>query len=221
MKRVLVANAKGGVGKTLISVTLAAALSNKRQTVTLADADPQASALQWIKRRSVYYPRVDYVSWRVGTAEKPIFVKKTDFVIIDAPSGIDKDLIQPYLRKCDVLVVPIMASVFDEAASRKFIIALQQIKKFRDVEIRLIPVGSRVNLRRRETTLLCDFMKYNTLELKTMISERSAYPNLARRGMSVFDVNTAENVKLQAQWRPILNEIMIGSHQNEPNNPAN
>ena len=63
------------------------------------------------------------------------------------------------LRKCDVLVVPIMASVFDEAVSRKFIIALQQIKKFRDVEIRLIPVGSRVNLRRRETTLLCDFMK--------------------------------------------------------------
>jgi chromosome partitioning protein len=52
MKRVLVANAKGGVGKTLISVTLAAALSNKGQTVTLADADPQASALQWIKRCS-------------------------------------------------------------------------------------------------------------------------------------------------------------------------
>ena len=54
-----------------------------------------------------------------------------------------------------------------------------------------------------------------------MISERSAYPNLARRGMSIFDVNTAENVKLRAQWCPILDEIMIGSNQNGPNDPAN
>ncbi|PJN94246.1 hypothetical protein CNY89_15620, partial [Amaricoccus sp. HAR-UPW-R2A-40] len=44
MRTVLVANRKGGCGKTLTAVTLAAALAGRGGTVALADADPQKSA---------------------------------------------------------------------------------------------------------------------------------------------------------------------------------
>ena len=46
----VVAALKGGVGKTTTSVYLAAVAWSSRRPVTLIDADPQASAAEWIMR---------------------------------------------------------------------------------------------------------------------------------------------------------------------------
>ena len=46
---VVVAGLKGGVGKTTTSVYLSALAANGRRSVTLIDADPQASAAEWVE----------------------------------------------------------------------------------------------------------------------------------------------------------------------------
>src|SRR4051812_42490337 len=47
---VVVAALKGGVGKTTTSVYLSALGAGGRRTATLIDADPQASAAEWLRK---------------------------------------------------------------------------------------------------------------------------------------------------------------------------
>ena len=58
MFTVLVANPKGGAGKTTIATTLAAYLAGKRQRVVILDRDRQRSAARWLARRPRGFPEV-------------------------------------------------------------------------------------------------------------------------------------------------------------------
>ena len=51
MIAVLVANTKGGCGKTTISTHIAAAFANSGRRTALADADRQHSSFQWARLR--------------------------------------------------------------------------------------------------------------------------------------------------------------------------
>ena len=64
MKTILIANQKGGCGKTIAAITLATALSQKGYRVGLADADHQKSALQWLKLRPETATPIIALDWR-------------------------------------------------------------------------------------------------------------------------------------------------------------
>jgi chromosome partitioning protein len=105
---VVVAALKGGVGKTTTSVYLAAAAASGRRSVTLVDADPQASAADWWESANdgdlagislIEAPTERLLAKALGTIEGD------EVAIVDTPPGQER-LLGKALEQADVVVLP-------------------------------------------------------------------------------------------------------------------
>ena len=105
---VVVAALKGGVGKTTTSVYLAAVAAASRRPVVLVDADPQASAADWVQDGT------DDVFDQIDLVEAPTErlltraldrVGADDLAIVDTPPGHER-LLAKALDRAGVVVVP-------------------------------------------------------------------------------------------------------------------
>jgi chromosome partitioning protein len=105
---VVIAALKGGVGKTTTSVYLASLAAGGRRASTLVDADPQASAADWLDRTA------DAAVASVVVVEAPTerllgkalaAVDDDGVAIVDTPPGHER-LLAKALELADVVVVP-------------------------------------------------------------------------------------------------------------------
>jgi chromosome partitioning protein len=202
MRSVLVANAKGGVGKTTAAVTLAAALARQGGRVALADADRQRSALRWLKARPETAAPVHTLDWsRAGDiGETP---KKLDWLVIDAPGALKGEKAERLAAEADVVVAPSAPSAFDLRATANFLEALEAIKRIRKGKAQVLVIANRVR-RGRALEGLEQFFAERGQSVTARIGDRAAYVDLAGQGLSVFDRDVKALAAHRAEWAPLL-----------------
>jgi chromosome partitioning protein len=201
MRSILVANAKGGVGKTTTAATLAAAFAVEGGRVALADADRQRSALRWLRLRPASAAPITPLDWSRGKdiGEAP---KKLDWLVIDAPGAIRGGKAETLAAEADIVVTPLSPSIFDQRATQKFLEALGEIKRVRKgkASVRVL-----VNRARRGRAL--DALEAWLAEIgetpAARIGDRAAYVELAAQGLSVFDRPLKALEPLRAEWAPL------------------
>lgn len=206
MRTVLIANRKGGVGKTMIAVTLASALANRGERVGLADADRQQSSRAWLGRRPPTVAQIRALDWskakEIGDAPK-----KLDWLIIDAPGALKGARAEALIAEAKAILTPVQPSVFDETSTSGFLDDVEHVKRVRKGKVGVHVIANRIRARSRAAETLYAFLEdlgYNPL---TSLTERAVYGDLAAMGLSIFDRESAALKPIKEQWAPILDTI--------------
>ncbi len=207
MKTILVANQKGGCGKTLTAITLASALSVKGYKVALADADNQKSALQWLKQRPTTATPIQTLDWRSSKSIGDV-PKNIEYLIIDAPGALTDEHAEQLVAEAHAIITPLQPSFFDIDSTRRFLKHLQDIKRIRKGKVQLLLLANRTKPNAANNKDIQAFFDKIDQQPIACISERTAYGKLAMQGLSVFDQSQKIYQDMQAQWQPVLNAII-------------
>lgn len=205
MQTILIANPKGGSGKTTLATNLAGWLAGKRQAVAIADLDPQQSAADWLTRRPPLFPpigRYDLASRR-STLDAPL-----QWLVLDSPSGLYGDPLREMMRHLHMVLVPISPSVFDMAASARLFEAIADLRSVRDRSLPVGVVAIRVDARTHSAAELDDFMQAFEFPLLTHLRDAQVYVHCARDGTTVFDLPRSRAEADREQWRPLTRWII-------------
>ena len=199
MPVIVVANPKGGVGKSTLSTHIAGYFASRGQSVMLGDADRQLSSKLWLSLRpSTARP---IASWEVDRDEIAKPPKGTTHVVLDTPAGLHGKRLKDVLKLAHKVVVPLQASVFDIFATQDFLNELAESSRAAKTQIGI--VGMRVDERTRAAEQLRTFVESTGLPVLGYVRNTQNYVQLAARGLTVFDLAPERVVRDLGQWQPI------------------
>ena len=205
MRSVLVANAKGGVGKTTTATTLAAAFAAGGARVALADADRQRSSLRWLSLRPGAEAAIETLDWsrakEIGEAPKGL-----DWLVIDAPGSLKSARAESLAAEADMIVTPLAPSPIDLRATLKFLAQLDEIKRVRKGRAAVHLTVMRAKRGRALDALEAALTEAGRAPV-ARIADRAAYVDLAGKGLSAFDRTTRAHAALRAEWAPLLEAL--------------
>jgi len=190
-KVIALLNQKGGAGKTTLATHLAGELAMQGQRVTLLDADPQGSALDWAQRRLQSGQGRLYGVFGLARdtlhREVPEIAQQADYVVIDGPPRVAA-LARSALLAADLVLIPVQPSAYDVWATQEMVGLIQEAQVFRPGLRAAFVINRRVvgTVIGREARAALADQPFPTLHAD--IAQRIAFADCVAAGKLVWEV---------------------------------
>ncbi|OLL54998.1 AAA family ATPase [Bartonella henselae] len=182
-------NQKGGVGKTTLSVNLAASFARTGARVLLIDVDPQGSALDWAAAREGA-PLFPVVGLPRATVHKEItqICCNYDHIIIDGPPRVT-DLARSALMASDFVLIPVQPSPYDIWAADGIVKLIDEARVYKEN----LKSAFVINRKIVNTAIGRDVGEalgvYPMHVLSTNVAQRVIFAEAATQGKAVYEVD--------------------------------
>jgi chromosome partitioning protein len=210
MKNILIANSKGGSGKTTLATNLAGYFASLGGRVMMADLDRQQSFTQWLERRPSEMPLIHPYSSR-GIVD----MMKPEWIITDSPAGLREEKLSNAVKQADCVIIPIQPSAFDIGVASGFLDILAEEKAIRKNKTFVALVGMRVNSRTHAAAGLAEFMEQTGFPVLTYLRNAQVYTTAAELGVSLFDMRPSLVAQDVEQWTPLLDWVIEATADGE------
>lgn len=183
-------NQKGGVGKTTLSINVAAEKARRGRRVLLLDADPQGSALDWQAQRGRQErkPLISVVGFPRDTIHREIdhLGRGYDDIIIDAPGRVEA-VARAVIMASDVVLIPVQPSPYDVWASADVLALLEQSQVYKPELESAWVINRRIVGTSIGRDIRLQLSGYGPRLLEASVAQRVIYLESAACGLAVYE----------------------------------
>jgi len=199
-------NQKGGVGKSTLSINVAACLTRLRQKVLLIDADKQGTAMVWASLRDDSLFQVVGMARENMAKDAIAMAGDYDFVIIDGPPHADS-IVRSCIIASNLVVVPVEPGGASRWSSE---LTVKQLMEARELKPGL-KYGLLVSRKIGNTVLGRDTRAMSADVgipiFDTEIEQRVSYAEALTMGKSIFEWSGGKGPAI-AEIRKLTHELL-------------
>lgn len=197
-----IASRKGGVGKTVTAIHLAAYLEQNAGlgTTLLVDADPNRSAMGWSERGELPFAVVP-------EAKSQKYARGYEHIVIDTQGRPDSQQLEDIVDGCDLLIIPCMADALSLDALLYTVDEIEMLGRTDGYKVLLTsvqppPVRSGQQAREQLEGL-------NVPLFKGDIRRREAFQKAANQGVPVYAVKDRRARDGWDDYQQVGNEVWM------------
>jgi chromosome partitioning protein len=205
-KIIAILNQKGGVGKTTLSIHIAAALALHNKRVLLIDADPQSSALDWSARREEK-PLFTVVGLPKKSLHKeiPDLSRGFNFVVIDGPPRVH-DVARSAIHASELVIIPVQPSPYDVWAAKEIIDLLQEASHFNESRKMVFLVNRKIANTAIGRDVKDALLEYPIKTMNAEVCQRVIFAESAAAGRTVQEL--APESQASQEIEAVVNEAL-------------
>jgi len=218
--RVLVANAKGGCGKTTMATNIASYFATQGEGTAIVDYDPQGSSIDWLSARDPHLANITGVAafkHQTSNSTRSYSLRvpsSTSRIVLDTPAGLTGHILSDMIQASDFIVIPVIPSAIDIRAATGFIREVLLSRAFRSNKKSIAVVANRVKKNTLIYQKLERFLNSLNIPFITSLRDTQNYVRASEHGLGLADFEHRDNKDI-LEWKPMLEwiEQQIASKQ--------